>query len=87
MIVEGLGEVFEGAHRGPGHFAGVCTVVAKLFNMVQPDRAYFGQKDAQQVAVLQAAWSSDLDFPLEIRRPAHHPRARTASRSPAATPG
>jgi pantoate--beta-alanine ligase len=66
VIVEGLGEVFEGAHRGPGHFAGVCTVVAKLFNMVQPDRAYFGQKDAQQVAVLQRM-VADLDFPLEIR--------------------
>ena len=62
VIVEGLGEVFEGAHRGPGHFAGVCTVVAKLFNMVQPDRAYF----AQQVAVLQRM-VADLDFPLEIR--------------------
>jgi pantoate--beta-alanine ligase len=66
VIVEGLGEVFEGAHRGPGHFAGVCTVVAKLFNMVQPDRAYFGQKDAQQVAVLERM-VADLDFPLEIR--------------------
>ena len=66
VIVEGLGEVFEGAHRGLGHFAGVCTVVAKLFNMVQPDRAYFGQKDAQQVAVL-TRMVADLDFPLEIR--------------------
>jgi pantoate--beta-alanine ligase len=66
VIVEGLGEVFEGAHRGPGHFAGVCTVVAKLFNMVQPDRAYFGQKDAQQVAVLRRM-VEDLDFPLELR--------------------
>ncbi len=66
VIVAGLGEVFEGAHRGPGHFAGVCTVVAKLFNMVQPDRAYFGQKDAQQVAVLKRM-VADLDFPLEIR--------------------
>jgi pantoate--beta-alanine ligase len=66
VIVEGLGEVYEGAHRGPGHFAGVCTVVAKLFNMVQPDRAYFGQKDAQQVAVLKRM-VADIDFPLEIR--------------------
>jgi pantoate--beta-alanine ligase len=66
VIVEGLGEVFEGAHRGPGHFTGVCTVVAKLFNMVQPDRAYFGQKDAQQVAVLKRM-VADLDFPLGIR--------------------
>jgi pantoate--beta-alanine ligase len=66
VIVEGLGEVFEGAHRGPGHFAGVCTVVTKLFNMVGPDRAYFGQKDAQQVAVLKRM-VADLDFPLELR--------------------
>jgi pantoate--beta-alanine ligase len=66
VIVEGLGEVFEGAHRGVGHFAGVCTIVAKLFNMVQPDRAYFGQKDAQQVAVLRRM-VTDLDFPLELR--------------------
>ena len=66
VIVEGIAEVFEGAHRGPGHFAGVCTVVAKLFHMVQPDRAYFGQKDAQQVAVLKRM-VADLEFPLEIR--------------------
>jgi pantoate--beta-alanine ligase len=66
VFVEGLGEVLEGAHRGPGHFAGVCTVVAKLFNMVQPDLAYFGQKDAQQVAVLRRM-VADLDFPLELR--------------------
>ena len=66
VSVAGLAEVLEGAERGPGHFAGVCTVVAKLFNMVQPDRAYFGQKDAQQVAVLKRM-VADLDFPLEIR--------------------
>jgi pantoate--beta-alanine ligase len=64
--VEGLSDRFEGTSRGPGHFAGVCTVVAKLLNMVRPDVAYFGQKDAQQVAVLKRM-VRDLDFPLEIR--------------------
>src|SRR4051794_10497479 len=51
--VAGLSDVLEGAERGPGHFAGVCTVVTKLFTIVAPDVAYFGQKDAQQVAVLK----------------------------------
>ena len=65
VSVPGLSDVLEGAQRGPGHFAGVCTVVAKLFNMVEPDVAYFGQKDGQQVAVLKRM-ALDLDFPVRI---------------------
>jgi pantoate--beta-alanine ligase len=63
--VEGLSDVLEGAERGAGHFAGVCTVVTKLFNVVQPDVAFFGQKDAQQVAVLRRM-VRDLDLPVEL---------------------
>ena len=63
--VEGLSDVLEGAERGAGHFAGVCTVVTKLLNVVAPDVAFFGQKDAQQVAVLRRM-VRDLDLPVEL---------------------
>ncbi|MBN1693609.1 MAG: pantoate--beta-alanine ligase [Dehalococcoidales bacterium] len=62
--VKGLTDVLEGAVR-PGHFLGVTTVVAKLFNVVQPDKAYFGQKDAQQVAVIKKM-VKDLNMNLEV---------------------
>jgi len=65
VSVAGVSEVLEGATRGPGHFQGVATVVAKLLNAVACDRVYLGQKDAQQVAVLHRM-IRDLDFDVDV---------------------
>jgi pantoate--beta-alanine ligase len=66
--VEGpLTETLEGAHRGPEHFHGVTTIVTKLLNMVQPDAAFFGQKDAQQALVIRKLVRDlDMDVRIEI---------------------
>jgi pantoate--beta-alanine ligase len=63
--VTGLEDVLEGASR-PGHFRGVATVVLKLFNIVQPDVAYFGQKDGQQARIVRQM-VADLNVPVEVR--------------------
>jgi pantoate--beta-alanine ligase len=64
ISVDGIGDRLDGASR-PGHFTGVATVVAKLFHVVEPDRAYFGQKDAAQLAVLRQM-VRDLNFGVEV---------------------
>ncbi|HWZ84415.1 MAG TPA: pantoate--beta-alanine ligase [Terriglobales bacterium] len=64
VVVEGLSEKLDGRSR-PGHFRGVTTVVAKLFHIIEPDAAFFGQKDAAQCAVIRRM-VCDLNFPVEI---------------------
>jgi pantoate--beta-alanine ligase len=64
VMVEGLSEKLDGRSR-PGHFRGVTTIVAKLFHIFQPDAAFFGQKDAAQLAVIRRM-VEDLNFPVEI---------------------
>jgi pantoate--beta-alanine ligase len=64
VSVEGLSDLLCGKSR-PGHFRGVATIVAKLFNIVNPDNAYFGQKDAQQALIIRQM-AADLNFPVQV---------------------
>jgi pantoate--beta-alanine ligase len=64
VVVEGLSEKLDGRSR-PGHFRGVTTIVAKLFHILEPEAAFFGQKDAAQLAVIRRM-ARDLNFPVEI---------------------
>jgi pantoate--beta-alanine ligase len=64
VSVEGLSERLDGRSR-PGHFRGVTTIVAKLFHIVEPDAAFFGQKDAAQLAIIRRM-VRDLNFPIEV---------------------
>ncbi len=66
VFVEGLSDVLEGSSR-PGHYTGVCTVVARLLNAVQPDQLWLGQKDAQQAVILERM-AADLLIPVRILR-------------------
>lgn len=65
VSIRGITEPLEGARRGTGHFDGVTTIVTKLFNIAQPDVAFFGQKDAQQALVVKKL-VRDLDIPVRI---------------------
>jgi pantoate--beta-alanine ligase len=65
VSISGITEVLEGEHRGREHFEGVATVVSKLFNIVAPEAAYFGQKDAQQTVVIRRL-VRDLNLPVQI---------------------